>query len=383
MHAGESEDVSPRDCAVRSHSKQSARTGFLGAGTSMVTQLGDHLSGLWRQPEEAYRKPAKAQPAPLPTLLTSFASAAAAPATCCSKAGVTATASAVTVPGEAALSAVFDEDAQDPQKVGEYAPDIFATLLDKETLCLPRPDYMDSQADINGKMRAILIDWLVEVHLKHHSRPETLFLTVNIIDRYLSIKPVARKKLQLLGVVALLIAAKFEEIQPPSVHELSRLTDKTCSKKDILDMEVNVLVALGFQIAAPTPAHFLDRLQRANGCQGMHSALAQYALELSLLDTHSLRYPPSVLVGASLLLSNAILGRKPVWPVAMAHCTRQTEVSLWECAEELRRLMQTAPTATLQAVRRKYQVERWFAVSRLSVPGPDIFGQPRKTCGYA
>merc|ERR1712151_354521 len=147
--------------------------------------------------------------------------------------------------------------------------------------------------------------------------------------------------------------------------------------------EGNVLAALGFQIAVPTPAYFLDRLQRANGCHGMHSALAQYALELSLLDTQSLRYPPSVLVGASLLLSNAILGRKPVWPATMAHCTRQTEASLWACAEELRRLMQTAPTATLQAVRRKYQVERRFAVSELTVPGPDTLWQPHNSCGQA
>merc|ERR1712060_340983 len=160
----------------------------------------------------------------------------------------------------------------------------------------------------------------------------------------------------------MLIAAKFEEIDPPRVHELSYLTDKTCSKKDIVDMEVHVLTALGFQIAVPTPAHFLDRLQRANGCDGMHSALAQYALELSLLDTSSLRHPPSVLVGASLLLSNAILGRKPIWPAAMALCSRRTDASLWACAEELRCLLEAAPTADLQAVRRKYKFEQHFAV---------------------
>merc|ERR1711920_570581 len=164
---------------------------------------------------------------------------------------------------------------------------------------------------------------------------ETLFLTVNIIDRYLSLKPVARKKLQLLGVVAMLIAAKFEEIDPPKVRELSYITANTYSKEEILNMEAVVLIALGFQIAVPTPVHFLDRLQRANGCDGMHSALAQYALELSLLDIGSLRHPPSVLVCASLLLSNVILGRKPVWPAATAHCSKQTEAALWACAEEL------------------------------------------------
>merc|ERR1719277_1845465 len=130
----------------------------------------------------------------------------------------------------------------------------------------------------------------------------------------------------------MLIAAKFEEIDPPSVHALSYITDNTCSKKDILDFEAVVLVTLGFQIAVPTPAHFLDRLHRANGCDGMHGALAMYALELALLNIGSLRHPPSVLVSASLLLSNAILGRKPMWPAAMAQCSKQTEAAVWACA---------------------------------------------------
>merc|ERR1712039_821017 len=184
---------------------------------------------------------------------------------------------------------------------------------------------------------------------------ETLFLTVNIIDRYLSLKPVARKKLQLLGAVAMLIAAKFEEIDPPKAHEFSYLTNKTYSKKEILEFETVVLVTLDFQIAVPTPAHFFDRWQRANGCDSMHSALAQYALELALLHTRSLRYPPSVLVAASLLLSNEILGRRPAWPVAMAHSTRQTEASLAACIEELRGYFMAARSAKQQWVRRKYQ----------------------------
>lgn len=206
--------------------------------------------------------------------------------------------------------------------------------------------------------------------MKYHLRPETLFLTGSIIDRYLSLRPVARKKLQLLGVVAMLIAAKFEEIDPPKVHEIAYITDHTYSKREILNMEAIVLVALDFQIAVPTPAHFLDRLHRANSCDGMQKQLAQYALELSLLDIRSLRYPPSLLVGASLLLSNAILGRTPVWPAAVAHCAGHTEASLWACAEELRGLMDAAENATLQAVRRKYQLEQRFAVATISLPGP-------------
>ncbi len=50
---------------------------------------------------------------------------------------------------------------------------------------MPKPSYMEIQEDVNEKMRAILIDWLVEVHLKFKLVPESLYLTVNLIDRFL------------------------------------------------------------------------------------------------------------------------------------------------------------------------------------------------------
>jgi len=263
------------------------------------------------------------------------------------------------------FSAVFEGDAQDPQRASEYSADIFARLLETESLFLAKPDYMEEQTDINGKMRAILIDWLVEVHMKYRLRPETLFLTVNIIDRYLSARPVMRKKLQLLGVVAMFIAAKYEEIDPPKVHEFAYITDHTYSKKEIVAMECNVLMALDYQIAVPTPVHFLDRLQRANGCDCVHRSLAQYALELSLLDLRNLRHPPSLLVSAALLMSNEYLGRRPVWPAAMVHHSRRSESSLRACASDLRVVLDTAKTASLQAVRRKYQLDLNHAAANL------------------
>merc|ERR1740123_1567068 len=153
--------------------------------------------------------------------------------------------------------------------------------------------------------------------MKFRMRTETLFLAVNIIDRYLSVRPVFRRSLQLVGVVAVFIAAKYEEIDPPKVNEFAYITDHTYSKKEIVAMECNVLAALDYNIAVPTPVHFLDRLQRVNCCDVVHRSLVQYALELSLLDVHSLQYPPSVLVSATLLMSNEFLGKQPAWPAAM------------------------------------------------------------------
>jgi len=206
--------------------------------------------------------------------------------------------------------------------------------------------------------------------MKYRLRPETLFLTVNIIDRYLSLRPVMRKKLQLLGVVAMFIAAKFEEIDPPKVNEFAYITDHTYSKKEIVQMECIVLGTLNFEVAVPTPVHFLERLQRVNGCDAVHRSLAQYALELSLLDVRNLRHPPSVLVGAALLMSNEFLGRRPAWPAAMAHQTRRSEAVLRACAADLRVVLETAKTASLQAVRRKYQLDLNLAVANLSPSRP-------------
>jgi len=79
-------------------------------------------------------------------------------------------------------------------------------------------DYMSKQVDVNEKMRTILIDWLLEVHLKFKLLPETLFLSVSIIDRFLTLKCVAREQLQLVGVTAMFIACKYEEIYPPEVR---------------------------------------------------------------------------------------------------------------------------------------------------------------------
>lgn len=97
----------------------------------------------------------------------------------------------------------------DPLECSEYVSEIFNHLKNTELEFIAQPGYMKRQPDINEKMRAILIDWLVEVHLKFKLYPETLYLTVNLIDRYLEKEEVLRQHLQLVGVTAMLIASKY------------------------------------------------------------------------------------------------------------------------------------------------------------------------------
>ncbi len=105
-----------------------------------------------------------------------------------------------------------------PTSPKQYVNSIYSYYYRVEGATAVGPTYMSSQTDINDKMRAILVDWLVEVHLKFKLMPETLFLTVNLIDRYLALAPVTRKNLQLVGVTAMLLASKYEEIWAPEVR---------------------------------------------------------------------------------------------------------------------------------------------------------------------
>jgi len=205
--------------------------------------------------------------------------------------------------------------------------------------------------------------------MKYRLRPETLFLTVNLIDRYLSCAHVMRKRLQLVGIVAMFIAAKFEEINPPEVHDFVHITDNAYTKEDVLLMECTVLTALNFQIVVPTPTHFFDCLQKVNRCDDVHREMAAYLIELALLDMRMLHYSPSHLVSASLLLSNELLGKGrsgPLWPQLMVQHSHHSEQSLRACADEFRELLDGAAKSQLQAVRKKFSLPQRHAVGKMT-----------------
>jgi len=141
----------------------------------------------------------------------------------------------------------------------EYAEDIHTYMKSIEAATVPKASYMKGQTDINESMRAILVDWLVDVHLKFKLLSETLFLTVNLIDRYLSLKQIPRTKLQLVGVSAMLITTKYEEIYPPTVKDFVYITDNAYSREEVLDMESDILQTLDFDLQQTSCYRFLER----------------------------------------------------------------------------------------------------------------------------
>lgn len=128
---------------------------------------------------------------------------------------------------------IDERDAEDPLCATEYVQDMYHHFRGKEAMTSVRPLYMENQTHINERMRSILVDWLVEVHLKFKLVPETLYLTINLIDRYLERQEVSRPRLQLVGVTSLLIASKYEEIYPPELRDLVYICDRAYTRSEV------------------------------------------------------------------------------------------------------------------------------------------------------
>ncbi|KAL2799575.1 cyclin-like protein [Aspergillus keveii] len=216
------------------------------------------------------------------------------------------------------------EDLDDPLMAAEYVVEIFDYLRDLEMETLPNPHYIDHQPDLEWKMRGILVDWLIEVHTRFRLLPETLFLAVNLIDRFLSAEVVALDRLQLVGVAAMFIASKYEEVLSPHVANFSHVADETFTDREILDAERHILATLEYNMSYPNPMNFLRRISKADNYDIQTRTLGKYLMEISLLDHRFLGYPQSHVGAAAMYLARLILERGP-WDATLAHYAGYTE----------------------------------------------------------
>jgi len=265
------------------------------------------------------------------------------------------------------------EDAGNPQLVVEYVQDIYNYLRHVERIQNVEKDYLSGQTEILPKMRAVLVDWLIGVHLQFHLLQETLYTTIAIIDRYLQIEiprsGVARSKLQLVGVAAMLIAAKYEEIYAPEVKDFVYITDRAYTEKEILKMEVKILSTLKFDLGRPLPLHFLRRASKAGGVEAVTHTLAKYIMELSLGAYTMCSVPPSKLASAALALSMKVLEPTmtldEAWSKTLVHYTKYSIEQLMSTIQELSTLLMTAPQNKLATVYQKYSNKKFMKIARI------------------
>ncbi|KAK1831628.1 cyclin-like protein [Podospora conica] len=221
----------------------------------------------------------------------------------------------------------IEDEAWDISMVAEYADDIVEYMRDLEKTMSPNPYYMDIQTEIQWSMRSVLMDWLVQVHHRFGLLPETLFLTVNYIDRFLSVKVVSLNKLQLVGATAIFVAAKYEEINCPSVQEIIYMVDSGYTMDEILKAERFMLSMLQFELGWPGPMSFLRRISKADDYDLETRTIAKYFLEVTIMDERFVGTPPSYLAAGAHCLARLML-QKGDWTPAHTYYSGYTTTQI-------------------------------------------------------
>ena len=252
-----------------------------------------------------------------------------------------------------------------PQNADEYFDDIVNELKNNEEKFLPEFNYMAKQKDINHRMRAILIDWLIDVHLKYKMVPQTMYISVNLIDRYLSKNETSRVKLQLVGVASMFISSKYEEIYPPELKDFVYITDKAYVKSDVLDMEYKMLSSLNFDITFPTQWSFLEIFRKNLKIDQKTFNLAWFLMELSLINYKMLKFKYSQIAASAIMIAIKTLNYFD--EVEFEKSTGYNKNELQECVKEINNFYIYNSTHSLQAIRKKFSSKKYDEVSKIQL----------------
>jgi cyclin B len=269
----------------------------------------------------------------------------------------------------------IDQDRENPQLVSYYAKDIYSYLRKLEVSYKVKDQYMDGYL-IRPTMRTILVDWLVDVHGRFKMLQETLYLSIAVMDSFLqSDSTINRRELQLVGLTAMLIAAKFEETWAPEINDFVYMSDKAYTSKDVLTMECRMLKTLDFQLGRPLPLHFLRRNTQAasqilDQVDVLHHTLSKYLMELTLPEYSFCHYLPSELAAAALCLSLRILDENDtdasqLWNPSMVFYSGYSYEALEPLMEKLCALIASADISKFQAVRKKYACSKLYNISTI------------------
>ncbi|KAI7757241.1 hypothetical protein M8C21_023762 [Ambrosia artemisiifolia] len=270
----------------------------------------------------------------------------------------------------------IDSKHKDPRMCSLYAAEVYNNLRVAELKWRPSVNYMKTvQRDITQEMRGILIDWLVEVCEEYRLGAETFYLTVTLIDRYLSKVYIEKQRLQLLGITCMLIASKYEEISAPRVEDFCYITDGTYTRKEVLDMEHEVLDALCFNLSVATVNKFLRRFILA--AQSSYKVpvveleyLAKYLAELTLVDYGFLKFLPSLIAASAVFLAKWTLDQlEHPWNPTLEHYTNYKASELKTTVMAMQD-MQLNHEASLQAIRQKYRQKQFKSVATLTSQKP-------------
>jgi cyclin B len=254
------------------------------------------------------------------------------------------------------------------QNAKEYLDEIYHHLKSIEKKDLPLENYMSiKQTDINEKMRVILINWIIEVHFKFHLLSETLFICINIIDRYLSKKNINRKNLQLLGVTSLFIACKYEEIYAPTSKDLIFMTDNAYKTEEMIQMESDILNIIEFDLTFPTSLRFLEIFKNYLELDEINFYRCCYLNEISLINYSLCSFNPSLIACVCLYLNlkSNILYFKGYNEEQLFSLTGYKKIDIKNCLNKLISAVMKIEDKDNKfiAVKKKYALDKYMKVS--------------------
>ena len=196
------------------------------------------------------------------------------------------------------------------------------------------PAYFSLQPDITEHMRAVLLNWMIDVHLKFRLQTSTLFIAVQFIDAYLSQRVIGRQELQLVGITALWIAAKYEETyQVPKLANLVFICDSAYTREQILTMEGSIIQVLDFELLTATPFHYLQSL--SDELSSKDYFFCRYLLEITLFSLGFKKYHPRIIAAAAIFFVNKLRKRVDSWPPCLADLYGTTEKDIKPCARDI------------------------------------------------
>jgi len=279
---------------------------------------------------------------------------------------------------EVAVEDIDEYDMGNPQMAAEYVKEIYIYMRKIEKEQPVEADYISkggAQAKevLHPKMRAVLVDWLVEVHQQFQLLQETLYLTVAVLDRYLSSSAhnTKRSELQLVGVTAMLIASKYEEMYCPEVADFTYITNNTYTSDMIKSMERRILSSLDFRLGRPLPLHFLRRGSKAAYAGASVHTLAKYIMELAMVQYDLVATPPSIIAAASLMLALRLTRGKAegslslVWTPTLVQYTGYALEELRNTVIRLAKVVATVRENKHIAVLKKYSRKKFMKIALL------------------
>jgi len=265
---------------------------------------------------------------------------------------------------------VVDFDSEtlgDPQQHAEYALETFHYYRQREAT-FRVPSYMGAQQEVTQIMRAILVDWLVEVQESFELNHETLYTAVKMTDLYLSKKQVRKEDLQLVGATACLISCKVDERTPPMVDDFLYVCDDAYSRDQLMKMERKMLMVVGFDVGYPLTYRFLRRYGRVCKLTMPVLTLARYILELSLMEYNfNVECSESEVAAGCLILALKMKGIKG-WGPTLSYYSGYKLADLQSMVDRLLGLLKQPAKDNLKTVRAKYGHKVFHEVASTPVP---------------